>query len=369
MRLLIASATAMVILGAFGIKILGARSDWLAYYAAGYFLLHGRIGQIYDPVAVQAWEAPWIGPYLVRFLYPPAYSLPLLPLSLLPLAAARLVWLIIGSAAALASAWLWTSWSKLSFAINTLSLLAFPPLAYSLAIGQTSPLTLLVFSTVAYLEARGDHAYLPGATAGLALYKPQLLLPLAAFWLFRRRWRSLSGLLLSALVVGLVSWLISRDASLEYLRLSLDFLRLAENATASGANASLFAISPWLGILTGLGVITVICFIAKQEQNRYNRAMLWLAPVLVTPYVVIYDLLLIALPVSFLIPLLMRDRLLQVAVAAIWITPLLAIAIQTTRPVTWAALGLFILCAWRTFKMPASLDAATEAVMDHIPSS
>ncbi len=54
----------------------------------------------------------------------------------------------------------------------------------------------------------------------------------------------------------------------------------------------------------------------RSPQSRYLQAMLWLAPVIVAPYLIIYDMLLIILPISFLAPLLRKDRLLQAGVAS-----------------------------------------------------
>jgi len=349
MRLLVASATAMAVIGWFGLRIFGVRADWLAYYAAGHFVLERQIANIYDFTLLQAWQAPLIGDFVIVFLYAPVYSLAFAPLALLPVQIARVAWLVIGLAASLTAALLSTRWSGLKTPVSILALLAFPPLAYSLAVGQISPITLLIFTFVASLEWQGRHDYLPGLMAGLALYKPQLLIPLVIYWIFNKRWRSLVGFIFTSILVGLGSYLASPKATLDFFQLSSQFMPMAENSTVSGANASMYALFPWVGILVALGVITVLFFLAHRGTNRYAYAMLWLAPVLVTPYIVTYDLLLLALPISFLFPLFSRDHLLQAAVGLIWITPLLAIFILSTQPVTWSALALFALCAWRFF--------------------
>jgi hypothetical protein len=352
-RTLVASATAMVILGVYGFHILGLKADWIAFYAAGSFLTQGKLGQLYDPAIIQAWEAPHIGSNIVRFLYPPAFSLLFVPLILLPLEAARLSWLVVGLAAGLGAAWMNKPWSQLSFHLRALVLLAFPPLAYSLVAGQISPITLLVFSLLAVLEWRGEHDSLPGIVAGLVIYKPQLLIPLIFFWLVRRRWLSLGGLLLAVIGIGLLSSILSWPATLAYLRLSLDFLVLAQTANTSGANASLFALNPWLGSAVGCGVLLVLFFAARRAEMRYSYVLLWLAPVLVTPYIVIYDFLLLVLPVFFLVPILLKDRLILVFTGILWALSLLAIVLLNTRLVTLAALGLFILVAWRAYQNEA----------------
>lgn len=360
-RLLVACATAMIILGVFGYQILGLKADWIAYYAAGSLLTQGRINQLYDPTTIQAWEAPFIGANIVRFLYAPAYSLPFASLTILPLQLARLAWLLVCLAASLLAAWLSKTWTQISYPQSVLGLLAFPALAFSLAVGQITPITLLIFSIIAFLEWKGEVGYLPGFLAGLALFKPQLLIPLVFIWLWQRRWRSLAGFLLAVLTVGLISMLVSWQATIDYLRLSLEFLDLAQISTASGANASLFALNPWLGIGAGVGVILVLIFASRQEIKGYSQAMLWLAPILVTPYIVVYDFLLLILPISFLVPRLAKDNLLKILVAILWLLLFLSVIILNTRPVTLAALGLFALCTWRVIKGPEKSNSSYPA--------
>ena len=357
-RGLLASATVAMVLGWFGLHSLDNKADWLAFYAAGKFLLDGRIHQIYDPQVIQAWQAPIIGDFVIRFLYAPAFSILYLPLALLPLQAARYFWLLIGIGAGVLAARFCTRWSALSFPVSVLSLLAFAPFAYSLAVGQMSPITLLLFVLIAGLEWQERGGYLPGVLAGLALFKPQLLIPLVIFWLFRRRWRSLSGLVVMAVVVAFVSFLVSPHGSLEFLRTSLEFFNLSVAASESGANASFFAISPWIGVLVAIGVLVVLFFTWQRGSNRYSHAMLWLTPVLVSPYIVTYDLLLLFLPATFLVPLLEKDRLLQGGILLLYLTPFLAIPLFTIRPVVWVAFLLFLICAWRVLGPIGLKDAS-----------
>jgi hypothetical protein len=275
---------------------------------------------------------------------------------------ARLAWLLVSFAASLAAAWLSKPWIRLSYPMRVLGLLAFPALAFSLAVGQITPFTLLIFCSIALYEWKGEHGFLPGFLAGLALFKPQLLIPLVLVWLWQRRWRCLAGFLLTVLTVGLISMLVSWQATIDYLRLSLEFLDLAQISTASGANASLLALNPWLGIGAAVGVIVVLCLASRQEIKGYSQAMLWLAPVLATPYIIVYDFLLLILPVSFLVPLLTNDRLLKIMVAILWGLSFLAIVILNTRPVTLAALGLFVVCAWRVFNPPINVVSSPPVI-------
>jgi hypothetical protein len=294
--------------------------------------LQGRVAQLYDLAAVQAWQAQWLGQHITPFLYPPAYSLFFLPLALLPAQIARGLWLVIGLAAALLAARWSMRWSGLSYPLSVLGLLAFPALAYSLAVGQMTPVLLLLFTAIASLEFQEKDGYLPGFLGGLALFKPQLVLPLLVYWLFSRRWRSVVGFLAAGLVIGGLSSLLSPAGSLAYLRLSLDFFNLAQTASQRGANASLFAISPWVGVLAGIAILGTIALASRKPITWYTYAMLWLAPVLASPYLVTYDLLS------------------QAGIALLYLAALLAIPLMSVRPVIWVGMALYLVCAWRTLR-------------------
>jgi len=350
LRGLIVCATIALVLGWFGLRSLGNRADWLAFYAAGNFLLDGRLEHIYDPAVIQAWQAPIIGDYITRYLYAPAYSILYIPLALFHFQVARYVWLLVGSGVGILAALISRRWSGLSFSISTLSLLAFAPFIFSLAVGQMSPITLLLFFLIAGQEWQERDGYLPGALAGLVLFKPQLLIPLVFFWLFRRRWRSLAGFIGMAVAIALISLLVNPKASLAFIEISFQFLELSSAATESGANASFFALSPWVWILVVVIILTILLLGWRRGVNRYTHAMLWLTPVLVTPYIATYDLLLLFLPVTFLVPLLKGDRLLQVGVVLLYITPILAIPFMTVRPVVLVGLLMFTVCAWRVWR-------------------
>jgi hypothetical protein len=359
MRLLVSSATAMVILGIFGFKSLGLKADWLAFYAAGHFLLAGRLDQVYDPMRLQAWQATWIGANITRYLYPPIYSAWFIPLAIFPVPWARFVWLGAGFCFALAAARLSTRWNGLNFPVSVLALVAFPPFAYSLVVGQISPLSLLIFAGVAGLEWRQNRGFLPGLVAGLALYKPQLLVPLVVYWIFQKRWKSLLGLLGTGVVILLGSWAIDLAAFSAYSGVITQFFNLAEKSTVSGANASLFGLSPWLGAIVGFGVLVAVALTARKISNSYSAALLWLAPILVTPYVVVYDFLLLALPLSFLVPKLAGNRILQSLFILVWITPLLAIPLLNTRMITAAVLILFLFCFYQLFFLKPKISEET----------
>jgi hypothetical protein len=347
---LIIGAALMLVVAWFGFTGVGLKADWLAFYTAGRFALESRMESLYDLPAVQAWQSTYIGKNITAFLYPPIYAVFFAPFALLSPWAARTGWLAVGIVSAVFSTQLSRRWSRLSLPASLLALVAFPPLVFSLIVGQISPLTLLIFTSIASLEYQDRTDYLPGLLAGLALYKPQLLIPLLFFWLLRRRWRSLTGFGMMAVMIGVLSWLVSPQGSLAYLRLSLGFFSLAETANQSGANAAIFASFAWLGVLVALVVLAILVFWRKKPQEPGTLSLLWLAPVLVTPYLATYDLLLLILPFSFLVPLMKDDRWLRVWVILIYLAAYLAIPFLTVRPIVWLSLGLFIYLFYKSFR-------------------
>jgi hypothetical protein len=88
-------------------------ADFVSYYAASTLLADGHAVEMYDPVAMRERElqllAPWgwdASSVFPMFLNPPAFAVVLLPLTLLPVAEALLVWEILTIGAALGAAYL-----------------------------------------------------------------------------------------------------------------------------------------------------------------------------------------------------------------------------------------------------------------------
>jgi len=74
MILQVTSDTAIAVIGWFGLSILDVSSDWIAYYAAGHFVLERQIANIYDFNSLQACQAPLIGDYGLVLRGAPRYK-------------------------------------------------------------------------------------------------------------------------------------------------------------------------------------------------------------------------------------------------------------------------------------------------------
>jgi hypothetical protein len=82
--------------------------------------------------------------------------------------------------------------------------LLFAPLAVALYQGQSSILLLAVYS-VNFVQLKRERELSAGIALGLGLLKFQFVLPFALIFLFRKRWRFLTGFLISACILGAVS--------------------------------------------------------------------------------------------------------------------------------------------------------------------
>lgn len=366
---LVASACFLLAWVPFLALALGLKSDFLAFYTGGTALLRGVAAQLYDFDLHQAWQLEWVGPSkrVSHFVYLPFFAAFYLPIATPPLWLARLLWLL-GSLGCLAlAARLAHPWSGLNRWENTLVILAFPGSYGALLVGQNSPLTLLLFASVARLLWRGERPWLAGLLSGLALYKPQLLIGLLLWGLWQRRWHSMVGFATIAALIAVGSLLVSVPATLRYVSLGRE---LFGPVTAHGVNAALYAeLRGWLpepmaaaaGLALGMGVLAALGVAWRQPHpvTRYHHAMLWLLPFLLSPYLANYDLMLLLLPLSFLVPCLSGDRAMQGIVVLLWLGPLVnLLAGDVTLLAAWASLALYALCFWRATTRGAQRVAA-----------
>jgi alpha-1,2-mannosyltransferase len=97
--------------------------------------------------------------------------------------------------------------------------LSFFPTFAAVSFCQNTLLSFGVFALVFRLLA-ADRRLLGGLTAGLLLYKPQLLFGLGLWWLIaaRRYWPSLAGLTVSGLGLAALSWLVVPSETIEWVR-------------------------------------------------------------------------------------------------------------------------------------------------------
>ncbi|MGA2905991.1 MAG: glycosyltransferase family 87 protein [Candidatus Korobacteraceae bacterium] len=292
----------------------GFPGDFCAFYTGARIYMQDP-SRVYDLTLQRATEQPLIGRDDIPFNHPPYELLLWLPLARLSFPAAFWVWrfaslvLLAIASKLLASALC----PRLGASAIFLRALAFFPVPYCLWMGQDSVLLLAILAACAWLLARRME-WMAGAALGLALFKPQLILPIAAIYLLLRRWRMLRGFLCSGLAVLAVSILMVGYAG----------MRQMVTILSQGQTAAHMAIHPSMmpnlrGLLAMLlaghskleailvGAISVgllLCARATtQRQQPPARAFAGLVcfAILVSFHLNLHDLALLLLPILLVI--------------------------------------------------------------------
>jgi len=315
-------------------------TDFMDVWAAGKLALAGEPAAAYDYARhyeIQRQALPWQEGQQVPYFgwhYPPLFLLVAAPLALLPYGIALAVWM-----AATLPAYLAMVRSIIPFRRWFLFALAFPAVFVNLGHGQNGFLTAGLFGAGLMLLER--RPILAGIFFGLLAYKPQfgLLLPLVL--VVGRHWRAffaaaattLAASLLSYVVLGAEVW----QAFFASLRLTRTYV-LEQGATGWEKIQSVFAAVRMLGggIETAYAVHVAIALIVtfavlwiwrRPVGMPLKGAALVTATLMTTPYVLDYDLILLAIPISFLTMEGLRGGFLngeKVVLFAVWLLPLVS---------------------------------------------
>jgi hypothetical protein len=170
--------------------------DYLQYWAAGYQTLRSQDPYLYETTAEIYREIANSVPN-ESFLYPPWLIAILLPFSLLPIQASRLVWYFLGFGMlffAVDRVWALYAGPKNLRWIAMLLAITFSPAIFALTLGQLSPFTfagMVLFLWVLRLPESKRWKYLvAGMGAALMALKPQgfyLFWVALLLWTFHRR--------------------------------------------------------------------------------------------------------------------------------------------------------------------------------------
>jgi hypothetical protein len=296
-------------------KPLGA--DFPSFWAASRLALYGAPAKVYNLAAHAAAERSAFGgahvPYSA-FFYPPTYLLICLPLGLSPYLCARAAWLGATGYACwrVVGAWLGTPLRRWAWPA-----LAFPGVLSTVGHGQNAFLTTALFGAAILMWDR--RPLLAGVCFGLLTIKPQLglMIPLALIVSGRRRviasaCATALGLAVAALAVfGFATWR-------GWLAVSpLARRALEEDWVGSEKMQSAFAavrlLHGGLGLAYGVQAAVALAAAAILVQVVRRRsddplapdalaqgATLATASLLASPFMLDYDLMLLALPLAWL---------------------------------------------------------------------
>jgi arabinofuranan 3-O-arabinosyltransferase len=285
-------------------------NDFVNVVAAGRLVLAGNAAAAYDWPEHKAAEVRAIGhdfPDYFGWHYPPTFLFAAAAIATLPYLAAAIVWLAATFAAyAAALAGILGRRNGLFLAVG------FPAL-WNITAGQNGFLTAaLIGGTLGLLERRPA---LAGLCLGLLTYKPQfgLLFPLVL--IADRRWRTILVATAVAGALAVASWLAFGSASWEAFA---HWMPVTGRVVLSDGGAdwsrlqSLFGLvralggseaAAWMVQIAGSVVVTVGIVWLWRSRIAYDlkAAALAAATLVVTPYLYMYDLVVLAVAVAFLL--------------------------------------------------------------------
>jgi len=344
-------------------------TDFLSFWTAGR-MLHAQ-GAVYDAAAhivAQRGYFAQSGAY-TAFFYPPPFLLACWPLGLVGYFSALALWLGVTGAGFVFAVrqWVGREWSAVRTGLPIWVIVpAFPPVLITITHGQTSFLVAALLGLGALFVR--DKPFLAGVLFGLAAIKPQfgLLVPLVL--VLTGEWRTVLAATATVAVLALAA---TAAFGVEIWPGWLAATRAAQAALAGGIvpyakMQSLFAAAKLLGASTSLafalqGLLTLavaaaVCLAARLRgySTALASAMLTGA-LLATPFVLDYDMVLLAFPLIHLAAGKFRPWE-KLICACAFIAPAFArpLAMEAGIPIMPLVLtGLFVVLWRRAMESPA----------------
>ena len=350
-------------------------SDFFQFWAAGRAIL-----QRDDPYEPQAWRGIYHEHGRWRchtdqpvFVYPLWTAFPFVPLALLPVSWASLVWiatsqlLVMLSAVLMVKALYWSGpehWLPLIAIIA----IAFEPVALTILFGQLGILLLVLVCAVLYLISHGRHAS-AGVVLALTLLKPQLFAAVipAVLWvmLLRRRWAFAATFIITAMMLVISSWLLVPQwvSRWQDQLVQTAPIRLTISPTIWGISHSIVTAlgrpDLWgaMSVSACLVLVGLVSYIWYQTKNAFSEdeqmasllSVTMIVSLVASPYLLSYDFALLLLPV----------------VTCLWLVQPLPGRVRRTAVATVA--GCAIVMPWALLVIAARTGKETTAVL--LPAS
>jgi alpha-1,2-mannosyltransferase len=287
-------------------------ADFVHFYTLGHLASTHRVSALYDMKALHEAQVALV-PESKNFLYPTVYP-PQIPLLFAPVAGtsyqtALAVWsvlTIVGYAV-----FLWSAWKPVSAMLPNRGLLVvaaavFPPFWMLVMYGQISILILAAF-WAGWMALERNQRLLAGIAFGLLAIKPQFGIPLAVVVLVRREWAMLGGALISTGLQAAAVWvLLGADAFRGFastLGVTADNVDLLESKPIYSHSLRMITrlLPNEIGIPLWIAAAVIVLWYAtrvwkSEAPVRVRVGVIILASVLVNPHAIIYDAVVLALP-------------------------------------------------------------------------
>jgi len=184
------------------------RFDFGAFYYGTRMVWDGARTLLYDFDVQRLFQIRYGRTADLWFISPPIVLVPFLPLVLLPIGAAYVIWTGISVGLLVSAIKSITERLGLFYANWPIVLsLAFLPVASNLAHGQLSIVVLFAY-VECYLLWRSGRRFAGGMWLALVLVKFQLLAGFLCVLLLKRKWRELMGFACAGVPLALLSWAI-----------------------------------------------------------------------------------------------------------------------------------------------------------------
>jgi arabinofuranan 3-O-arabinosyltransferase len=303
-------------------------NDFVDVWAAGRLALDGQAPAAYDWTLHRAAEVRAVGYDFDGYYgwhYPPPAFFFAAALATLPYLVAAVIWLLATLAAYAAAIA-----GILGLRTGVLFALGFPAVIWNVTAGQNGFLTAaLIGGTLGLLER---HPALAGICLGLLTYKPQFGLLFPIVLIANRRWLTIAVAALTAIVLAALSWLVFGNASwaafVHWAPLSshalidqgaLDWYRLQSVFALVRAHGGSETLA-WTvqGVLTLSLAVGLVWLWQSRAAFEHKAAALAAGALLATPYLFMYDIVVLAVAVAFLLRLaLAREFLSGIEIAAL----------------------------------------------------
>ncbi|HET9407651.1 MAG TPA: glycosyltransferase family 87 protein [Candidatus Sulfotelmatobacter sp.] len=346
--------------------------DFAHLYVLGKIALEHRGTELYDIEAqknLMAERVPSARGIYYYPIYPPQTSILMALFASLSYGRALVAWLVMGTLLYAACCFgVWRSCPVLAGERVLVAVLAaaFPGFFQAILWGQTSVLALACF-TLVFLALRKELDFWAGIALGLLAFKPQLGVAAAVVFLAERNWKVIAGAVLSGVAEFFVAWMYygwrPLLAWLRAIARIADALPLLEPKPYQTHSLRIF----WSLLYVPRGVSLALYFVSaaiilyftvvtwrSDLPMPVQYASLLFATVLVSPHLIVYDMVVLApaflLLADWLIPLSAgrwKNWMLALLYAA-YLSPLIGSLTQLIRvQLSVVAMAGIVFMIWR----------------------
>jgi arabinofuranan 3-O-arabinosyltransferase len=286
-------------------------TDFVNVWTSGRQTLDGSAAAAYDVAIHKEAEAAAIGhPFAGQYpwIYPPTFLFVAALLALLPLTAAYAAWMAVTF-----PAYVITVRAIVGERAGFLLACAYPGILSNLVVGQNGFLSAaLVGGSLALMERR---PILAGCLIGLLSFKPHLGILFPLVLIAGRQWRALVAAAATTALLAVASGCV---LGIEAWQAFLQSLPLASEATLTQGRADWAKLQSVLALTRLLGGSAELAWSLQLALSAAVAILLWVmwrsrisfelkaaalatGSLLVTPYLFLYDLVVLAIPMAFVI--------------------------------------------------------------------